>query len=173
MLAVASAELKGVAGGLHRILVGDGGLDGELIPFRVLTLPLGAYLFDDAAELMAHDGGMLGNIFRHALMVGALDGRLVAGHTDRVGNHLYQNFVVFNLRQFKGIQPQIVLPVQTHRFVQHAFSSLIFRVYQEYIHFQASVPAASRAAAAAVTTTAKAASEAGGTTGRRSETAAR
>ena len=117
ILAVAAAELEGIARGLHRALVGNRRLDGELVPLRILALPLCADLFYDTAEFMADDRRMLGDIIGHALVVGALYGRLVAGHADGIGNHLHQNFVVLDLRQLKGVQPQIVLSMQTYCFV--------------------------------------------------------
>ena len=123
VLRIAAAVFKGVAWRHLRAVVSDGGLNDELLAGRELVCPLCADLFDDAAEFMADDRGVLGNVVRHALVVRALDGRLVAGHADGVGNDLDENFVVADLRKFKCVEAQVVLRMHAHRFVGHGSSS--------------------------------------------------
>ena len=119
VLGVAAAELEGVAGGHHGAAIVDGGLNAELLALLVLVSPLRADLFDHAAELVADDGRMLGDVVGHALVCGALDGGLVAGHADGVGDDLHQNLVVLDCGHLKGIQAKVVCGVHAHCFVQH------------------------------------------------------
>ena len=78
-----------------------------------------AYLDDVTGKLVAHDGGVLGNIRVDALVAGAQNGALVSGHADAVRNDLDKDLVILDLRQFKGIQTQIVGGVQTNSFDFH------------------------------------------------------
>ena len=78
-----------------------------------------AHLDDITGELVAHDGGVLGDIRVHTLMTGAKDGALVSRHADAVGNDLDKDLIVLDLRQFKSIQTQIVGGVQTNSFDFH------------------------------------------------------
>ena len=78
-----------------------------------------AYLDDVTGKLVAHDGGVLGNVGMDALMAGAKDGALVSRHADAIGNDLDQDLIVLDLRQFKSIQTQIVGGVQTNSFDFH------------------------------------------------------
>ncbi len=119
MLRIAAAVLEGIARGHERALVGDGGLDGELLAHGELVGPLRADLLDQAAELVADDGGMLADIVGDALVVGALKRSLVAGHADGVRDDLDENFIVLDLRKLKGIEAQIILPVHTYSLIQH------------------------------------------------------
>ena len=119
ILGIAAAELEGIAGGHHGAAIVDGGLDGELLANLVLVCPLCADLLDHAAELMADDGGMLSDVLGNALVVGALDGSLVAGHADGVGDDLYENLVILDGGHFKGIQTEIVCSMHANGLIQH------------------------------------------------------
>ena len=52
----------------------------KIYPRLKLILPFLSYLYNFAAEFMPYDNGMLAYVVGHALVVGALYGRLVAGH---------------------------------------------------------------------------------------------
>ena len=120
ILRIAAAEFEGIAGRHHRAAIIDGGLNGEFLALLILIGPLRADFFNNAAEFMTDDRRMLRNIIGNALMIGALDGRLVAGHADGVRNDLYQNLVVLNGGHFESIQTKIVGAVHAHCFVQHS-----------------------------------------------------
>ena len=74
---VAADVAVGVAGSVKGALVVEGGLDRELSPGSEFLLPLLADLHDLAAELVTDDDGMFGDVLRHALVLAALDRRLV------------------------------------------------------------------------------------------------
>ena len=78
-----------------------------------------AHLDDVTGKLVAHDGGVLGNVGMDALMAGAKDGALVGGHADAVRNNFHQDLIILDLRQLKGIQTQVVGGVQTNGFDFH------------------------------------------------------
>jgi len=78
-----------------------------------------AHLDDVTGKLVAHDGGVLGNVGMDALMTGAQNRALVGGHADAVRNNFDQDLVILDLRQLKGIQAQVVGSVQTNGFDFH------------------------------------------------------
>ena len=119
VLGIAAAELEGVAGGHHGAAIVNGGLDGELIAGLILVSPLCADLLDHAAELVADDCRMLSDVFRNALVSGTLDGSLVAGHADGVGDDLYEDLVILDCGHFKGIETKVIGSVHANCFVQH------------------------------------------------------
>ena len=56
--------------------------------------------------------GLLGDVLGHALVLGALDRRLVRRHADAVGNDVGQDLVVPDRGQVEGLQSQVVLAVE-------------------------------------------------------------
>ena len=80
-----------------------------------------ADLNDLTGKFMAHDGGVFGDIRVDPLVGGAQNGAFVGGHTDRVGNHFDQNFVVGDGGQLKFIQTEIPGSMQSYSFRFHVF----------------------------------------------------
>ena len=123
VLGIAAAVLVGIAGGQLGALVEVGGLDGEAVAGLILVLPVLADLFDDAAELVAHDGGVLSAVIGNALVVGTLDSSLVGAHADRVGHDLDEDIVRTDLRQFDLLKAKVHLTVDSYSFGLHIRNS--------------------------------------------------
>ena len=101
----------GIAGGIQRALIVEGGLDGEFLSLFELSGPFGANLQNFAAELMADDDRVLRHIVGNPLVVRALDGGLVGGHADAVRDHPCQDFILFHGRKVELLQPKVVFAV--------------------------------------------------------------
>ena len=70
---------------------------------------------------MSYYYGVFMYVVGHALVVGALDGRLIAGHAYGIGYDVRQYLVLLNSRKLKFLQPQIVFSVKSNRFGFHFF----------------------------------------------------
>ena len=81
------------------------GLYGKFIPRLKLILPFLSYLYNFAAEFMPYDNGMLAYVVGHALVVGALYGRLVAGHAYGIRYDVRQYLVFLYFGKLKFLQP--------------------------------------------------------------------
>ena len=100
-------------------------LDGKALTSLVLVLPVLAHRVDNAAELMADDGGVLCHVVGHALVIRALNGGFVGTHADRVGNDLDANVVIADFRQLDLFQTQVHLAMDADGFGQHCGDLLI------------------------------------------------
>ena len=124
---VAAAIPVGVARRAQAALVVQRGLDGELIARLVFVRPFGADLHDFAAEFVADDDRMHGDVLGHALVILALDGGLVAGHANAIRNDLHQNLIVLDGGQFKGFHAQVVFAIQANRCGFHTLFPPVLR----------------------------------------------
>ena len=96
------------------------GLNTILLPRLDAIAPLGPDFKNGAAEFVAHQNRILGDVFRHPFMRRALFGRFVRRHADPVRLHFRQNLVVFERRQFVAFQPKVVGPVQSQPHCLHS-----------------------------------------------------
>ena len=112
----------GVAGRHQGAIAEVSGLDGKMLAHLVLAPPVLPYGHDIAAELMAHNRGMLRYVVGNTLVFRALYGSLVGRHAHTVGNNLYLNIVGTHLRQNDVLQPQVHFPVDAYRFRIHSAS---------------------------------------------------
>ena len=119
VLAVTAAELVGVAGSHLAAVMEVRRLDGELVADLVLMGPVFAHSNDIAAELMANDGGIHSAVIGNALVVLALQGSLVGGHTYGVANNADLNIIRTNLGQDDIVQAQVILAVDSFCFGIH------------------------------------------------------
>ena len=109
----------GVAGSSQAALVVHGGLNGKLVAGLELVSPLSADFHDLAAELMADDHGVFCHIIGNTLVVGTLNGSLVGGHADAVGNDMSQDLIVLDLGKLELFQSQVVHAIDTNCFRLH------------------------------------------------------
>ena len=80
---------------------------------------------DNAAELVADDGGMLRHVVGYALVIRALNSGLVGTHADRVGDDLDANVIVADFGQIDLFQTQVHLAMDADGFGQHCGDLLI------------------------------------------------
>ena len=88
-------------------------------------LPLGTHGFNDAAELMAHDDGVILQVVGKFLMLGTLVLNLPGGKAEGVCDDPGLDFIFRHFRQFKFLQTQIVDTVNTDGFCFHGGTSLL------------------------------------------------
>ena len=117
---VAADVSEGITGsGINVLGVVKSRLNGNALTLFKVVCPFTSHLNDLAAELVSYDGGVFGHVVGHALMLCALDGGLVGGHTNAVGYHLEQYLVLLHLGKFKFLKAQVVFTVNSYCFCFH------------------------------------------------------
>ncbi len=92
---VSADILKGITGsGINVLGVVKSRLNGNALTLFKVICPFASDLDDFAAEFMSHNGGVLGNVVGHALVLCTLNGSLIGGHTNTVGHYLEQYLVL-------------------------------------------------------------------------------
>ena len=116
---IATEEFIGIARAPHGSLVVQSWLQGKFHTCLELVLMVFTHLHNITSKFMAHNSRMLCYILMYTLVFSAQNGAFVGGHTDAIRYHLYQDFIISNLRQFKLLQTEIVSTVKSYSLCFH------------------------------------------------------
>ena len=83
------------------------------------------HLHDIAGKFMSHNGRMLCHIIVNPLVLRSQNGTFVGRHADAVRHYLYQNLILFDLRELEFLKPQIICRVQSYSFCSHKKCSFL------------------------------------------------